>query len=179
MKKNQTEVSYLEIKNLPVHKITDEKCILFLWTTSPMLQQSFEVIKAWGFIYKLVGFVWIKLNPTGKIIYNNKNIILEKGIYSGMGHWVNTNAEFCLIATKDKFPSRIKKNVKQIVLAPRGKHSVKPAEVRDRIISLVGDISRIELFARQKTEGWDIIEGKDNADGSGQDIIDWINKNYE
>jgi len=43
----------------------------------------------------------------------------------------------------------------------------------------MGDLPRIELFARQKTEGWDILEGKDNADGTGQDIIDWINKNYE
>lgn len=76
------------------------------------------------------------------------------GIYSGLGHWTNGNAELCLFAKKGT-PHRVAKNVKQIVLAPRSRHSAKPPEVRHRIISLVGDLPRIELFAREYSEGWD------------------------
>jgi N6-adenosine-specific RNA methylase IME4 len=67
---------------------------------------------------------------------------------------VQGNAEICLLATKGH-PHRVSKSVKQVVLAPRGRHSQKPEEVRDRIVELMGDIPRIELFARSGAEGWD------------------------
>jgi len=153
-------------KSYQKYKITDDNCVLFLWTTFPKLKEGIEVLESWGFKYITVAFVWVKQNPK-----NDK-------IYSGIGHWTNANAEIVLLGKKGKI-SRIVKNIKQIVLAHRGKHSVKPDEVRNRIVQLMGDLPRIELFARQKIEGWDIIEGKDNADGTGQDIVNWINKNYE
>ena len=155
-----------QIKSLPINKITNDNCVLFIWVTFPKLKEGIEVLESWGFKYITVAFVWVKLNPK-----NDK-------IYSGIGHWTNANAEIVLLGKKGKL-SRIAKNVKQIILAHRGKHSQKPSEVRNRIIQLMGDLPRIELFAREKTEGWDIIEGKDDADGSGQDIINWINTNYE
>ena len=58
------------------------------------------------------------------------------------------------IATIGK-PKRISKSVKQLVVDNRREHSRKPDCVRDRIVELCGDLPRIELFARQKTEGWD------------------------
>ena len=131
-----------DIKKLPISKLTDKDCGLFLWVTMPMLREGLEVIKAWGFNYITCAFTWVKQNPKGY------------GIYSGLGHWTNGNAELCLFAKKGK-PKRIAKNVKQIVLAPRGRHSEKPAEVRDRIVDLLGDLPRIELFARQYADGWD------------------------
>ena len=136
-------MSIEELKKLPIPNICDDSCILFLWTTFPVMEQAFEVIKSWGFTYKTCAFVWVKQNPK------------SDGIYSGLGHWTNANAEICLLATKNKFPKRISKNVKQIILAHREQHSKKPDETRDRIINLVGDIPRIELFARQQVEGWD------------------------
>lgn len=120
-----------------------ENCSLFLWATMPKLQEALDVIKAWGFIYTTCAFVWVKQNPNGD------------GIYSGLGHWTNGNAELCLFAKKGK-PQRVAKNIKQICIAPRSRHSEKPKEIRDRIVSLIGDVPRIELFARQKTEGWDV-----------------------
>lgn len=132
-----------DIKNLPISKICDKECILFLWVTFPTIEKAFEVIKAWGFTYKTCAFTWVKQNP--------KN----DGIYSGMGHWTNGNAELCLLATKKSFPKRVNKNVKQIVLAHREAHSKKPDRIRDDILRLVGDIPRIELFARQQADGWD------------------------
>jgi len=132
-----------EIKKLPIQNICEEKCILFLWVTFPTIEQAFEVIKAWGFTYKTCAFCWVKQNPK------------SDGIYSGMGHWTNQNAELCLLATKKKFPKRIARNVKQIVLAHRQNHSKKPDSIRDDIERLVGDLPRIELFARQHADGWD------------------------
>lgn len=131
-----------DIKKMPIQDITDKDCALFLWATMPLLREALEVIDAWGFRYITCAFTWVKQNPKGE------------GIYSGLGHWTNGNAELCLFAKKGA-PKRQAKNVKQIVLSPRGRHSVKPIEVRDRIVSLIGDLPRIELFARQTAEGWD------------------------
>ena len=74
--------------------------------------------------------------------------------FKGMGYWVRKNPEMCLLATKGK-PKRLSKNVEQLIVSPRRKHSQKPDCVRDRIVELCGDLPRIELFARQKVKGWD------------------------
>lgn len=130
-----------DIKNLPIKDITDENCILFIWVTMPFLKEVFEVIEAWGFKYKTCGFCWVKKTK------NNK-------IHCGMGHYTRGNAELCLIATKGKI-KRINNTVYQIVEAEIREHSRKPDEVRNRIVELLGNLPRVELFARQKTEGWD------------------------
>jgi N6-adenosine-specific RNA methylase IME4 len=131
-----------DIKKLPIDKLADKNCGLFMWVTMPMLREGLEVIKAWGFNYITCAFTWVKQNPKGY------------GIYSGLGHWTNGNAELCLFAKKGK-PKRVAKNVKQIILSPRKRHSEKPAEARERIVNLLGDLPRVELFARQKVAGWD------------------------
>lgn len=131
-----------DICNLPISGLCEKDTILFMWVTMPMLREGLQVIESGGFKYKTCAFTWVKQNP--------KN----DGIYSGLGHWTNGNAELCLLATKGK-PKRITKNIKQIVLAHRSRHSEKPSEVRDRIVSLMGDLPRIELSARQYADGWD------------------------
>ena len=136
-------MSIEDICNLKINDIADKNCILFLWATMPKLQEAFKVIKAWGFKHKTTGFTWIKLNPKAGTIFK------------GIGRWVQGNAELVLLCTKGR-PKRISKSVSQIVMAKRGKHSVKPNEVRKRIVQLMGDLPRIELFAREKTPGWDV-----------------------
>jgi len=131
-----------DICSLPIDRITNTDCILFLWATMPCLEQAFSVIKSWGFIYKTVAFTWVKNNPTGG------------GFYSGLGNWTLANPELCLLATHKTFPKR-RAPVKQLLIAPRSEHSKKPNEIRDRIVQLMGDLPRIELFARRKVEGWD------------------------
>lgn len=143
-----------EIENLNVQSIAAPDCALFLWATMPKLVEAFEVIEAWGFRYITCAFVWVKLNPTGELLRKNKDVLLRKGVYSGLGFWTNGNAELCLFA-KQGHPQREARNVKQIVIAPRGRHSAKPPEVRDRIVRLMGDVPRIELFARELAPGWD------------------------
>ena len=131
-----------DICSLPIRDITDKDCILFLWATMPKLKEAFKVIEDWGFIYKTVAFTWIKLNP-------------KKGtIFKGVGRWVQGNAELVLLCTKGK-PKRISKSISQVIMDKRREHSRKPDIIRNKIIELMGDLPRIELFARQKIEGWD------------------------
>lgn len=132
-----------DIEKLPIKDLADDNCILFLWGTYPNLLEAFSVITAWGFTYKTVGFTWVKQNPSGN------------GYHFGLGYWTRANPEICLIATKGK-PKRVNCNVANLIISPRRKHSQKPEEIKNRIIQLVGDLPRIELFARQKTEGWDV-----------------------
>jgi site-specific DNA-methyltransferase (adenine-specific) len=131
-----------EICSLPINDLADDNCALFLWVTMPMLPDGLEVIKAWGFNYVTCAFTWVKQNRNGF------------GIYSGLGHWTNGNAELCLLGRMGKLV-RIEKDVKQIILSPLHEHSKKPSETRERIVRLLGDLPRLELFARQKVDGWD------------------------
>ncbi len=129
-------MSLEELSTLPVNEIADEDCILFLWVQDAHLQNALAVAKDWGFTYKTIGFVW------------DKNTF-------GMGYWTRKGAEICLLLTKGT-PKRKSGSVRQFISEKATKHSKKPDEVRNRIVQLMGDIPRIELFARQKTEGWDV-----------------------
>lgn len=132
-----------EICNLPVEELADEDCILFLWTTFPQLLEAFKVIKAWGFRYKTLGFLWVKLNKKADTWF------------MGTGSWTRSNAELCLIATKGK-PKRMNFSVHQLIISRIEKHSKKPQEAREKIETLMGEVPRIELFAREKAPGWDV-----------------------
>lgn len=114
-----------------------------MWATFPMLREALDVIEAWGFSYKTVAFNWVKQNRNGT------------GIFMGLGNWTRSNSEICLLATKGK-PKRISGSVRSVVLSPLQQHSRKPAEIRDRIVELMGDLPRIELFAREAAPGWDV-----------------------
>lgn len=131
------------ISSLPVKDLADENCVLFLWCTMPKLDEVFDVIKSWGFTYKTVAFTWVKKNKKADTLF------------WGMGRWTRANTELCLICTKGK-PKRINKGVHSVIESKIERHSKKPAEVRERIVKLMGDLPRIELFAREHTEGWDV-----------------------
>ena len=135
-------MSTQDICNLQISDIAGDNCILFIWGTFPKLPDCLEVIKAWGFTYKTLGFNWYKENQ-------------NRALFLGMGYWTRSNSEYCFLATKGH-PKRIGTNVFQIVRYPRLKHSEKPPIIRDKIVELMGDLPRIELFAREKTEGWDV-----------------------
>jgi site-specific DNA-methyltransferase (adenine-specific) len=133
-----------DIRALPVYQIAEDKCILFLWATFPMLREALSVIDAWGFEYKTNAFTWVKTNA------NNM------GFLFGIGYYTKSNAEICLLATRGNAHSLVKDNsISQMIMTPKMAHSRKPSEVRERIVQLCGDIPRIELFARRKVKGWD------------------------
>ena len=132
-----------EIQALPVSELADKDCALFMWITFPLLKESLSVLSAWGFKFKSIAFVWIKQNRK------------SDSLFWGMGYWTRANAEFCVLATKGK-PKRMAKNVHQVIVSHIEEHSKKPDEARRRIVRLMGDLPRIELFARQKSAGWDV-----------------------
>lgn len=140
--KHYSTMSIDEIKALPVADIAAENCVLFIWATFPMLPEALETIRAWGFRYKTLGFLWVKLNR------------LRDTLFWGLGNWTRSNPEVCLLAVRGK-PNRVCAGVHSVVIAPVMRHSQKPEKVRERIVKLMGDVQRIELFARERVPGWD------------------------
>jgi len=131
-----------DIESLPIGELAEDNAILFLWATFPKIQEALNTIKAWGFEYKTVGFTWVKKNKNG-------------GNFFGVGWYTKSNAEVCLIGVKGKAP-KISNKISSIIESVRGIHSAKPSIARDKIVEFCGEIPRIELFAREKTKGWDV-----------------------
>ena len=108
-------MSIEELCALPVADIAAEDSALFLWATFPQLPEALRLIKAWGFSYKTVAFVWLKLN---KKAYT---------WFYGLGFWTRGNAEICLLATRGH-PKRKSAGVHQFIISPIEQHSKKPQE---------------------------------------------------
>ncbi len=140
------------IASLLVSQIAADDAVLFLWATWPTLPDAIAVIEAWGFTYKTCAFNWVKRNR------NNQ------GWHVGMGAYTRANSEPCLLATRGNILERRSRSVRQIVEAPIEEHSRKPPEVRDRIVELFGDRPRIELFARERSPGWEAWGNKIKGD---------------
>lgn len=132
-----------EIKALPVPDIVDPAgSVLLLWITDPLLPVGLEVMAAWGFTYKTVGYYWTKRNRDGTP-------------FMGQGYWTRGNPEPCLLGTRGKPPKRVDANVRKWIDAPRREHSRKPDLARARTERLLGPIPRLEMFARSGSGGWD------------------------
>lgn len=132
-----------EVCALPVGEIAAKDGVLFLWATFPLLPAAFRVIEAWGYRYKSVAFVWLKQNRR------------SPGWFYGLGYWTRGNAEICLLATRGH-PKRISASVHQLIVSPVEAHSKKPDMARKKIVELMGELPRAELFARRKSPGWDV-----------------------
>lgn len=143
-------MSIEDLCKMNVQDLAADDCVLFMWACYPMFQEALDLIKAWGFTYKTIGFQWIKTSEKGKIFW-------------GMGSWTRANSEPCLIAVKGK-PKCINHGINQIVMSPIRKHSQKPDEIRHKIVQLCGDLPRIELFARQRANGWHCFGNEVDSD---------------
>lgn len=147
-KKNATkhypcmDIEDIYILGKTIKNISDENCILFMWVTYPILPEALQVIKEWGFKYSTLGFVWVKKNKKAD------------SWFFGLGNYTRANSEICLIGTKGSI-KRISKSVSSVLDDRIMEHSKKPDTARKRIVELMGDIPRIELFARQYSDGWD------------------------
>ena len=135
-------MSIEELCALPVASLAAEDSALFLWATFPQLPEALRLVNAWGFTYKTAAFVWLKLNKKSYTWFY------------GLGFWTRGNAEICLLATRGH-PKRKSAGIHQFIISPVEQHSKKPDIAREKIVALMGDIPRIELFARQETAGWD------------------------
>ena len=132
-----------KICELPVANITDKDCALFMWATDSHIKDAIKLMEAWGFKYVTIAFVWAKQTSGGKLVCN-------------LGAWTMKNCEVCLFGTKGAMKKhKLSNSVRQLFFAERTAHSKKPDCVRGFIEDMFGDISRIELFARQHADGWD------------------------
>ena len=130
-------VPLADLKRLPVGDIAARDSLLFLWATSPHLDQAIQLGQAWGFAWATVAFVWDKerVNP---------------------GHYTLSQCELCLVFKRGRIPQpRGARDMRQLVRAPRGPHSAKPAAVRQRIEAMFPEQPKLELFARERAAGWE------------------------
>ena len=146
--KHYSLMSTAEIGALPIQTITADSAALFLWATNPRLPDALEVMKTWGFHFRGVAYIWIKTARDGHII-------------NGQGvrpTFTKPTTELLLVGSTCRRGRPIPlmdEGQAQVVLAPRGRHSAKPLIFGERIVELLGDVSRIELFARNRVDGWD------------------------
>jgi N6-adenosine-specific RNA methylase IME4 len=130
-----------EMRKWSIDELCEVDCLMFMWTSSPHMDQAIRLGEVWGFDYKTVAFVWDKqrVNP---------------------GYYTMSQVELCLVFKKKggKIPRpRGARNVRQFLSEERRKHSVKPDTIRDRIVEMFPTQSKIELFARENHSGWDNI----------------------
>ena len=129
-------MSKQELQALPVQSIAKPDCLLFMWVSSPLLDEAIELGRAWGFQYKTVAFVW------------------HKGA-SVVGHYTLSECELWLVFKRGRIPSpRGSRGEKQFLQELRRHHSAKPHAVRERIGRMFPTQDKIELFARERAEGW-------------------------
>jgi N6-adenosine-specific RNA methylase IME4 len=125
-----------ELCALPIKNMAQDNAVLFMWTTSPLLEECFDVINAWGFKYKA-------------------SIVWDKDAHN-VGHYVSVRHEFLLICTRGSCTPDSGKLLPSVVKEKRGEHSVKPEIFRQMINSMYTEGKRIELFARRPADGWDV-----------------------
>jgi len=134
------------IKKLPVKEWTADNAICFLWVCDPLLKQGIDTLESWGFAYKTVAFTWAKQARKDQSKW-----------HIGLGYYTRANPEMCLLGRKGKKSlPRQNKGVRQLIVEPVREHSRKPDRVRSDIVSLFGDIPRLEMFARTTSPGWDV-----------------------
>jgi N6-adenosine-specific RNA methylase IME4 len=139
-----------EIIALPVDQLMAQDAALFLWVVQPMLPEALRVLAAWGFEYRTVAFVWLKM-PRG---WRKDETPLRIRPRMGLGYHTRSGSEQCWLALRGNGYKRQAMGVEQVLFAPIREHSRKPNEVVKRIDQLVGDVPRIELFAREQSPGW-------------------------
>ena len=127
-----------DLKRLDISSLCEKDCLLFMWSSSPHLDQAIDLMRAWGFSWATVAFAWDKqrVNP---------------------GFYTMSQVELCLVGKRGKIPQpRGARNVRQLVSELRTKHSAKPLAVRQRIEEMFPTQAKIELFAREQAPGWSV-----------------------
>lgn len=133
---NHYETMSLEaIASLPVNTILTRDAVLFLWVTSPKLEQGLYILNQWNFVYR-TSLVWVK----DRI---------------GTGYWARSKHELLLIGTKGKMPCPEESlRPASVIESKRRRHSEKPFEIYEIIEKMYPSLKKIELFARKKRAGW-------------------------
>ena len=128
------------LDNINISK--DSVCLM--WCTYPQLAEGLKLMNLWNFKFKTVAFTWVKKNK------------VSDSFFMGMGSHTRGNPEIVLLGTRGKGVSRINAGIRNLQIHKIAEHSRKPNEIRKEIVKLYGDLPRIELFAREQREGFDV-----------------------
>jgi N6-adenosine-specific RNA methylase IME4 len=131
------EMSLEEIKNIEIP--ANDDCVLWLWTTHKFMRHSFDLLDAWGFEDKAI-LTWVKDRM-------------------GLGSWLRSQSEFCIMAVKGK-PLINLTNQTTIINGKLREHSRKPDEFYEMVDSLCTGL-KIDYFSREQREGWDTYGNDD------------------
>ncbi len=135
-----------DLKLMDIQSLCADNCLLVMWWVGSQPQEALDLCKAWGFTLKnMNGFVWNKFT-------------IKALPFFGMGFYTRAGSESALIAVRGK-PSNIivDHGVRAVRSAINQKHSKKLNEFRNDIVKMCGDVPRLEMFARQATQGWDVF----------------------
>ena len=135
-----------ELAAMPLRGLMHTDAAVIMWATAPKMQVATQLLTLWGFEFRTVMLTWIKVTASG-----------QHPIYSTGGSYTRPNAEFLLLATRGKLhvtTSRSSTMIDSVLETRRAEHSHKPNVVRDMIVRVFGDRSRIELFTRETVPGW-------------------------
>jgi len=131
-----------------IDSVAAKDCALVMWVTGPHLPDGLALMKAWGFKFKTNLFTWIKVTKGTRT-----QVSMIPKFHFGLGHWTRKNSEVWLLGVRGKH-KRVSKGVPEIIVSPLREHSRKPAEARERLEKLFGDVTRLEMFARESAPGW-------------------------
>lgn len=138
-----------QVLALPIEFLAAENCMLFMWIPRAMIHWGIDALLAWGFTFKTVEFVWVKIKgKQQRLFYAGRDVKM------GMGHHSRAGSEQCWLATRGKGFGRLSGREPEVIFGPLREHSRKPDEAREAIVRLYGDRPRIELNARQQFPGW-------------------------
>jgi N6-adenosine-specific RNA methylase IME4 len=173
----------LEALGPDMQRITKADAALLLWATMPLLPEAFRLMEAWGFKYKTCFVNWVKTTKQGDRpafgvgYYTRSNAELcLLGVRGKIASYKRLLPEeqdrgassmSSIVYEEDSdvrpnFLQHLENSSTPVVMTPRREHSRKPAVVRDMITRLFGDIPRVELFARESTDGWTVL-GNDTS----------------
>jgi N6-adenosine-specific RNA methylase IME4 len=145
-------MAFTELAVLPVKELAaSEGCHLFLWTSGPFLPQALKLIDAWGFKYSTRAFTWLKTKRS----WEPGNPLLESDFPVGLGLTTRSQTEIVLLARRGNC-RRQRKDIRELILAPRREHSRKPDEFYTRVEAYC-EGPYADLFAREHRPGWDVF----------------------
>ena len=134
-----------ELARMPIRGLMKQDAVLAMWATAPKLDVAHRLLETWGFTFRTVFLTWIKVTASG-----------QRPIYSSQGAYTRPNAEYLLVAVRGSLQvaKRTRALLGSVLETRRAEHSHKPNCVRDMLVTVFGDHTRIELFARETIPGW-------------------------
>lgn len=133
---------------LKVQTLAAPDAWLFLWSTGPHLPEALSLMGWWGFLYSGIAFCWVKTNPHAPTMFLD-----SASFHLGLGYTTRHNVELCLLGRRGR-PKRLRKDVRELLIAPRREHSRKPDEFYDRVRAFAPG-PYLELFAREVRPGFE------------------------